>query len=75
MTAAGRIYTGTLAAESATSLTLRREKGLTDTVLRKEIESVKASAVSLMPSNLFEKISPAEIADAIAYLRHALKQP
>ncbi len=75
VTAAGRIYTGTLAAESATSLTLRREKGLTDTVLRKEIESVKASAVSLMPSNLFEKISPAEIADAIAYLRHALKQP
>ncbi len=75
VTTAGRIYTGTLAAESATSLTLRKEKGLTDTVLRKQIESVKASAVSLMPSNLYEKISPTEIADAIAYLRKALSRP
>ncbi len=75
VTTAGRIFTGTLAAESATSLTLRKEKGLTDTVLRKEIETVKASAVSLMPSNLFEKISPAEIADAIAYLRKELSRP
>jgi len=75
VTTAGRIYTGTMAAESATSLTLRKEKGLTDTVLRKEIESVKASTVSMMPSNLYEKISPAEIADAIAYLRLALSRP
>ena len=75
VTNAGRIFTGTMAAESATSLTLRKEKGLTDTVLRKEIESVKASAVSMMPSNLYEKISPTEIADAIAYLRQALSQP
>ena len=73
VTTAGRIYTGTMAAESATSLTLRKEKGLTETVLRKEIESVKASAVSLMPSNLYEKIGPAEIADAIAYLRKVLR--
>ncbi|MFP6770404.1 MAG: hypothetical protein VB859_19675, partial [Planctomycetaceae bacterium] len=43
VTTAGRIFTGTMAAESATSLTLRKEKGMTDTVLRKEIESVKAS--------------------------------
>ena len=75
VTTAGRIFTGTMAAESATSLTLRKEKGLTDTVLRKEIESVKASTVSLMPSNLYEKISPAEIADAIAYLRKELIRP
>jgi putative membrane-bound dehydrogenase-like protein len=75
VTSAGRIFTGTMAAESATSLTLRKEKGMTDTVLRKEIESVKASAVSLMPSNLYEKINPTEIADAIAYLRQALSQP
>ena len=75
VTSAGRIFTGTLAAESATSLTLRKEKGLTDTVLRKEIETVKASRVSLMPSNLYEKISPAEIADAIAYLRKELTGP
>lgn len=74
VTESGRVVTGILASESATSLTLRREKGMTDTVLRREVETIKASNVSLMPSNLYQQINPADMADLLGYLRQALKK-
>ena len=74
VTDSGRVATGILASESATSLTLRREKGMTETVLRREVETIKASNVSLMPSNLYRQINPADMADLLGYLRQALKK-
>ena len=65
----GRVFTGILVSESPTSVTLRKEKGETRAVLRKDIDLIKASEISLMPSNLHENINPRDAADLIAFLR------
>ena len=70
----GRIFTGVLASESPTSMTLRREKGMSETVLRRNIELIKASEVSLMPSNLHENVSPQGVADLIGFLRQGFNR-
>ncbi len=67
----GRIYSGVLAAESATHVTLRREEGKEDTILRKDIEEMAASRTSLMPEKVEQEIKPQEMVDLIAYLRQA----
>ena len=69
VTERGRILTGILTSDSATSIVLLRDKGLTDTVLRTEIESMTASNTSLMPSDVHKIVSPQDVADLIAYLR------
>src|SRR5205823_7999714 len=51
-TTAGRIYTGLIAAETASSLTLRRAEQVEDTLLRSQIDTVQATAKSLMPEGL-----------------------
>ena len=67
----GLTFTGVLASESATSVTLRGEKGVEDVILRRDIAIMRASEVSLMPSNLHEQIGPREAADLIDFLRGA----
>jgi putative membrane-bound dehydrogenase-like protein len=73
LTQSGRLFTGTLAEETATSVTLRREKGEQDVILRKDIDEMAASSRSLMPEGLEKEISPQDMADLIGYLREALK--
>lgn len=65
----GRIYSGLMAAQSATSITLRREQGKTDTILRGDIEQMVGSGCSLMPEGFEAKISKPEMADLLAFLR------
>ena len=65
----GRIFSGILASDSATSVTLLREKGATDTILRTDIESMMASDLSQMPSDIHKVVSPQDAANLIAYLR------
>jgi putative membrane-bound dehydrogenase-like protein len=69
----GKVYNGTLAEETATSVTLRREKGEQDVLLRKDIEAMIASAKSLMPDGLEKEISLQDMANLIGYLREALR--
>ncbi|NQU21071.1 MAG: c-type cytochrome [Candidatus Nealsonbacteria bacterium] len=69
VTEAGRIFTGLLAAETATSVTLRREEGAEQTILRKNIDQMEASSLSMMPENLEKEVSPQDLADLIAFLR------
>ncbi len=69
----GKTYTGILAAETATSITLRREKGEQDVILRRDIEQMSASSTSLMPEGLEKEISPIDMGHLIGYLREALK--
>ncbi|MGE0756312.1 MAG: PVC-type heme-binding CxxCH protein [Pirellulaceae bacterium] len=64
----GRVLTGLLAAETATSVTLLREEGKRDTVLRSEIEELRANGISLMPEGLEKSIDQQTMADVIAYL-------
>ncbi len=68
----GRIFTGVLAAETATSITLRKEEGVEEMILRKDIDEMEASPLSMMPEELEKEVSPQDVADLIAYLREAL---
>lgn len=68
-TSNGSSHAGILADESATSLTLKRSDGKNEVILRKDIATMTASEVSLMPDNLHEQITPEEMADLIAFLR------
>ncbi|MFV1968125.1 MAG: PVC-type heme-binding CxxCH protein, partial [Pirellulaceae bacterium] len=69
VTTAGRIYTGVLAAETATSVTMRREEGAQDTILRRDIDEMQASSVSMMPENLEKELSHQDLADLLGFLR------
>ena len=42
----GLTFTGILASDSATSVTLRKDKGASETILRKDIEVMEASQLS-----------------------------
>ena len=64
----GRVLTGLVADETATSLTLRRAEGIEETVLRQNIDEISGTGHSLMPEGFEKKIKPQEMADLIAYL-------
>jgi putative heme-binding domain-containing protein len=67
-TTSGRLVTGLLAVETPASVTLRRADKAEDTVLRSQIESIQATAQSLMPEELEKQLSKQDIADLIAFL-------
>jgi putative membrane-bound dehydrogenase-like protein len=69
----GKIYTGVLATETATSITLRRDQGAEDILLRKDIEEMQASSKSLMPDGIEKEISLQDMADLMGYLRFQLR--
>jgi putative membrane-bound dehydrogenase-like protein len=64
----GRNLTGMIAAETASSVTLRRAENAEDTLLRSQIESILAAAKSLMPEGLEMQLNRQDVADVIAYL-------
>lgn len=64
----GRVLTGIIAEETATSLTLRRAEGIEETVLRQNIDEISATGHSLMPEGFEKKIKPQEMADLISFL-------
>ena len=72
ITEAGRIFTGVLSAETATSITLRKEQAEDQIILRKDVDEMEASAISMMPEDLEKEVSVQDVADLIAYLRDAL---
>lgn len=68
ITKEGRTITGLLSSESGNAITLKGKEGRQETLLRSEIEEIKASGKSLMPEGLEKEISPAAMSDLIAYL-------
>jgi putative membrane-bound dehydrogenase-like protein len=68
-TKAGRSFSGMIAAETSSSITLRRAEKAEDTLLRSQIDDIQATAKSLMPEELEKQMSKQELADVIAYLR------
>jgi putative membrane-bound dehydrogenase-like protein len=72
-TLGGRTMTGILAVETPSSITLRRAERQEDTVLRAQIESIRATSKSLMPDEFEKQISQQELADLIEYLLNAVK--
>jgi putative membrane-bound dehydrogenase-like protein len=64
-----RIATGIISSETATSITLLRASGASETILRADLENLTAAAESLMPAGLEKTIPPADMADLLAFLR------
>ena len=54
VTTEGRTITGLVAAETATSVTLKRQENATDTVLRANIEELRSTGQSIMPEGLLK---------------------
>jgi putative membrane-bound dehydrogenase-like protein len=67
----GRVFSGLIASETPSSLTLHRAEGAEDTILRSQIEELTSTGKSLMPENFATKLTPQEMADLIAYLLSA----
>jgi hypothetical protein len=71
----GRVLTGLIAAETASAITLKRQEGQTDTILRTDLDEMTASGKSLMPEGLENDIKPAELADVFAFIGRAPARP
>lgn len=54
--------------ETATSITLKRAEGETDTVLRTNIDELVNTGLSIMPEGNEKLVTKQEMADVIAYL-------
>jgi putative membrane-bound dehydrogenase-like protein len=64
----GRAITGMLVAESATGLTIRRADGISESVPRADVESLRSLGVSYMPEGLEKQLDVPAMADLLAYL-------
>ena len=66
----GRTIVGRVESEAPNSLTLRDAAAQAQTILRSDVESMKAAPSSLMPAGLDQAMSSQELADLIAYLKN-----
>ncbi|MFO0951917.1 MAG: c-type cytochrome [Isosphaeraceae bacterium] len=64
----GRVYTGLMASETASSVTLRRAEGVEETVLRSQIEELASTGKSLMPEDFGSKLTHQDAADLVAFI-------
>ena len=69
ITEEGRTFSGIIAAETASSITLRRAEAKEDVILRSTLEELVANGLSLMPEGLEKDISKQELADVIALIK------
>ncbi len=65
----GKVYSGLIFEETATSLKLIRPDGKAETILRSEIEEMVNTGRSFMPEGLEKNLKPQDVADIIAFLR------
>jgi putative heme-binding domain-containing protein len=65
----GRVLSGIIASETDASVTLRRGDNSKDTIMRKDIEEIRSTGMSIMPEGFEKLISHQEMADLIALLR------
>lgn len=64
----GKTTTGIIAAETPTSVTLKRADGAMETILRTEIDELTSTGKSIMPEGLEKQISIQEMADLLSFL-------
>ena len=64
----GRVLTGLIVEDTASSITLIRTTGTRETILRSNIEEIAATGQSLMPPGLEDRITPQQMADLLAFL-------
>jgi putative membrane-bound dehydrogenase-like protein len=66
----GRVHTGIITAETASSVTLRLPEGKEVTLLRTEIEELVNTGLSLMPNGLEKGISVTEMGDVVSFIKN-----
>ncbi len=69
VTSDGRLHSGMILEETATSFLLARTDGKRETVLRRDVESLSVSAVSFMPEGLEKDLDVQDLADVMAFIR------
>jgi len=67
-TKAGRTFSGLLAAETATSITLVGQEARQEVLLRADLDELQGSNQSLMPEGLEKDLSLQDASDLLAYL-------
>ena len=67
----GGAEAGVLGGETSAAITLRQGEGRQVTIPRSEIRSMRVLPQSSMPSDLDKLITPEEMADLLAFIRHA----
>lgn len=65
----GRVASGIIAEETATTVVLKRAEGASDQIPRDGIESIASTGVSLMPEGLEKGLSAQDLADLMAFVR------
>ncbi len=65
----GRVLTGLISSETATSITLKQALGKEETILRQDIEELASSNLSLMPQGVEKTVNKQEFADLLSYLK------
>ena len=68
-TSDGVLLNGIIVGETASSVTLARANGETDTILRSEIRDIRTEGLSLMPDGLEQGLGAADLADLLGYLQ------
>ncbi|MCA9247097.1 MAG: c-type cytochrome [Planctomycetales bacterium] len=68
VTADGEVLTGFVASESAHSVVVRDQTGLSREIATDEIEERQKQPVSIMPEGLVNNLTPEQLADLLAYL-------
>ena len=66
----GRIYTGLVKAETASSITIRLPEGKEETILRADVDELKSSGLSLMPVGVEKNITIDQMADLLTFLKN-----
>ncbi len=66
----GRVLSGIITAETASSITLKQPEGKVEVVLRDDIDELKGSGLSLMPVGLEKNITVDQMADLITFLKN-----
>jgi putative membrane-bound dehydrogenase-like protein len=67
-TSDGRVMSGMIAEETATTVVLKRAEGAFDRVPRDQIDSIASTGVSLMPEGLEKGLSAQDLADLMAFV-------
>ena len=70
LTTDGRQEAGILASETTVSITLKQPEGKTATFLRRDIETLQSSGLSLMPVGLEKNIDRQQMADLISFIKN-----
>ncbi|HEY4262027.1 MAG TPA: PVC-type heme-binding CxxCH protein [Schlesneria sp.] len=70
VTKQGRVLTGLVKSETASSITIRLPEGKEETILRTDVDELKSSGLSLMPIGLEKTITVDQMADLISYLKN-----